>query len=43
MNYFLRMLSTVGWIWAGIFGLFLMWKLKFGRTADSADITDKRE
>jgi hypothetical protein len=43
MNYAIRMLSTIGWIWAALLALFLMWKLKFRRTADNADSTDKTE
>jgi len=34
MNYALRMLAVIGWIWAVIFGVFLLWKLNWKGTAD---------
>jgi hypothetical protein len=43
MNYFLRMLSTIGWIWAGLFAVFLVIRLQGKNDAPSAPRRQERQ
>jgi hypothetical protein len=42
MNYFLRMLSTIGWIWGVLFGVFLVIVMMMKKRWRSRGLSDSK-